>query len=254
MFKKILIALLPLWLMACSSTPNKWQQEESKEVIFQQTHNYAQLVVLYKAQLERKDNAEIREKLASSYLQLGDAESALFYIKPVLEASDVTASSYLIQAQAYADLGQYTAAIAAANLVLVLDPDNSHAENLLGTYYGYNYQFVLARRYFERAREHFYDGVSVNNNLAVLDIAEGHYLAAAQRLMPLYKNQQADDQVMANLTLSMAKQGHYAFVQQVLAKQYSQHQIEKIYRSLQKFEPMSADNRAQTLSGIHYES
>ncbi|WP_060983451.1 tetratricopeptide repeat protein [Vibrio splendidus] len=253
MFKQFLICMLPLWLMACSSTANNWQQEESKEAIYQQTHNHAQLVALYKEQLKREDNAVIRQKLAQSYLILADAESALFYIKPVIESKKASVEAYQIQAQAYGDMGQYPAAIAAAKLALELDPSNSRTENLLGTYYGYSYQTTLARRYFERARDHFYDGVSVNNNLAVLDIAEGDYLAAAKRLMPLYKSHQADDMVMANLTLSMAKQGHYAFVQQVLSDTYSQHQIEKIYRSLQKFEPMSANSRLDTLSSIQYE-
>ncbi|MGF1698371.1 secretion protein [Vibrio lamellibrachiae] len=253
MFKKILICSLPLWLMACSSTSTNWQQEESKEAIYQQTHNNAQLVELYKTQLQREDSLAIREKLAQSYLQLGDAESALFYIKPVVDGKKTSASALLILSQAYGDMGKYPAAISAASRALKIEPINSHAENMLGTYYGYNYQFELARRYFERARAHFYDGVTVNNNLAVLDIADGDYLAAAKRLMPLYKNHQADEQVMANLTLSMAKQGHYLFVQQVLSDHYSQHQIEKIYRSLQKFEPMSVNNRSFALSAIQYE-
>lgn len=253
MFKQILICMLPLWLMACSSTANNWQQEESKEAIYQQTNNHTKLVALYKVQLQREDIAEIRQKLASSYLKLADAESALFYITPVIESEKASLEAYQIQAQAYGDMGQYPAAIAAAKLALELDPSNSRTENLLGTYYGYSFQTMLARRYFERARDHFYDGVTVNNNLAVLDIAEGDYLTAAKRLMPLYKSHQADEMVMANLTLSMAKQGHYAFVQQVLSDTYSQHQIEKIYRSLQKFEPMSADSRLDTLSSIQYE-
>ncbi|TCV58047.1 tight adherence protein D [Vibrio crassostreae] len=253
MFKQFLICMLPLWLMACSSTANNWQQEESKEAIYQQTNNHTKLVALYKVQLQREDIAEIRQKLASSYLKLADAESALFYITPVIESEKASLEAYQIQAQAYGDMDQYPAAIAAAKLALELDPSNSRTENLLGTYYGYSFQTMLARRYFERARDHFYDGVTVNNNLAVLDIAEGDYLTAAKRLMPLYKSHQADEMVMANLTLSMAKQGHYAFVQQVLSDTYSQHQIEKIYRSLQKFEPMSADSRLDTLSSIQYE-
>ena len=83
MFKKILICLLPAMLAACSSTQQAWQQQDSKEAIYQKTNNHAQLVTLYKQQLQQSDDAQVREKLAQSYLSLGDAESALFYIKPL---------------------------------------------------------------------------------------------------------------------------------------------------------------------------
>ena len=248
MFKKILICALPMILAACSSTSVNWQQDESKETIYQKTNNHTQLVTLYKSQLKRKDSDLVREKLAKSYLALGDTESALLFIAPVVQHTEPTVNSLLIQAQIFAELGQYPAAIASAKRVLDIEPENAQAENQLGTYYGYNYQFDLARRYFERSRAHYYDSVTVNNNLAVLDIAQGHYNQAMKRLLPLYKNGQADEQVMANLTLSMAKEGQYQFVYQVLKEKYSKYQVEQIYRSLQKYHSLDAESRTLSLT------
>nr|MCC4892416.1 secretion protein [Vibrio sp. F13] len=69
----------------------------SKEAIYQQTNNHTKLVALYKVQLQREDIAEIRQKLASSYLKLADAESALFYITPVIESEKASLEAYQIQ-------------------------------------------------------------------------------------------------------------------------------------------------------------
>ncbi|MFN1620926.1 tetratricopeptide repeat protein [Vibrio rotiferianus] len=254
MFKRLLICLMPFVLAACSSTSQQWQQEGSKEAIYQKTNNHTQLVELYKQKLQQSDEQEVRENLAKSYLALGDAESALFYIKPLTDQAQPSIETLLIQAQAFGELAQYSAAINSAKAALELDSKNAEAENLLGTFYGYNYQYDLARRYFERSREHFFDGATVNNNLAVLDIAEGQYKQAIQRLLPLYKNGQADEQVMANLTLSMAKEGQYEFVKQVLSEKYSNHQIDNIYRALRSYDPLKAQQQVQVLSGANRES
>ncbi|MFM2589808.1 tetratricopeptide repeat protein [Vibrio sp. TBV020] len=250
MLKKIITISFTLFLAACSSTQSSWQQDESKETIYQQTDNYVQLTELYKKQLKANDTNEVREKLSNSYLAMGDAESALFYIAPVAQKHSASVASLLLQAKAYSELGQYPAAINSAKRVLEQAPEHAEAENLLGTLYGYSYQFELARGYFERAREHFYDAAVVKNNLAVLDIAQEQYKLAAQRLLPLYKRGQANEQMMANLTLSMAKLGHYEFVHSVLSDRYSKHQIQQIYRSLRNHRPYSAENRALALSGI----
>jgi tight adherence protein D len=250
MFKKIITALLVSILAACSSTQTAWQQDESKETIYQQTNNHVQLTQLYKNQLQQHDSIEVREKLSSAYLALGDAESALFYLSPVTQQRDPSVRSLLLQAKAYGELGQYSAAISCAKLVLEQDSKQAEAENLLGTFYGYNYQFDLAKRYFERAREHFYDSVSVSNNLAVLDIAQDDYQSAMERLLPLYKRGQMNEQMMANLTLSMAKLGQYRFVESVMSEHYSKHQIQKIYQALRHHSPYTAENQALALSGV----
>ncbi|MEZ8010621.1 MULTISPECIES: lipopolysaccharide assembly protein LapB [Vibrio] len=250
MFKKIIALTLVLMLAACSSTQASWQKDKSKEAIYQKTHNYVQLTRLYKNQLQQYDADEVREKLSNTYLAMGDAESALFYIAPVTQKPQPSVNSLLMQAKAYGELGQYPAAISSAKQVLVENATHAAAENLLGTFYGYSYQFDLSRRYFERAREHFYDSVSVNNNLAVLDITQEHYQAAMERLLPLYKRGQMNEQMMANLTLSMAKLGHYPFVESVLSERYSKHQIQKIYQALRHHTPYSLESQTLAVSGL----
>ncbi|TFH90896.1 tetratricopeptide repeat protein [Vibrio ouci] len=250
MLKKIITMGLTFALVACSSTQSNWQQDESKETIYKQTNNHVQLTELYKKQLQKKDTVELREKLSTSYLAMGDAESALFYIAPVTKEKNASVESLLLQSRAYSELGQYPAAINSAKRVLEKSPENAAAENLLGTFYGYSYQYELARGYFERAREHFYDSATVNNNLAVLDIAQENYQSAAQRLLPLYKRGQADEQMIANLTLSMAKLGHYSFVESVLSDRFSQHQIEQIYKAIRNHSVYSAESRSLAVSGM----
>ncbi|OIQ25100.1 secretion protein [uncultured Vibrio sp.] len=250
MFNKLTLLMIALMLSACSSTQATWQKDESKEAIYQKTNNYVQLTQLYKSQLQQHDSHSVREKLSQAYLSMGDAESALFYISPVTEQSHPSVSSLLLQAQAFSELGQYSAAIGRAKQALEQSPKHAQAENLLGTLYGYSYQFDLSRRYFERARAHFYDSVSVNNNLAVLDIAQENYQAAMERLLPLYQRGQMNQQMMANLTLSMAKLGHYRFVENVLSERYSKHQIEKIYQALRHHTPYSQESQSLALMGV----
>ncbi|RTZ14463.1 secretion protein [Vibrio aquaticus] len=252
MFNKAIVVSLTLILTACSSTQSSWQKDESKEAIYNQTNNHVALTELYKGQLKDHDSAEVREKLSASYLAMGDAESALFYIMPVTKEKSASAESHLIQSKAYGEMGQYPAAISSAKKVLAKDSDNAEAENLLGTFYGYSYQYDLAKSYFERARKHFYDEATITNNLAVLDIAQEEYESAAKRLLPLYKRGQVNDQMMANLTLSMAKLGQYPFVESVLSDRYSKHQIQKIYQSLREHKPYSPESRALSINNVQH--
>lgn len=248
MSKKTIIALLVLLLTACASNPEV--SDDSKETIYQKTRNYAQLVELYKSQLQREDTGVIREKLARSYLDYGDAESALLYLKPIITNDSPTTEALLLNAQAMGALGLYPAAINSAQKALENEPENARAEILLGSFYGAQYQYELARAYFERARAHFADGAIVQNNLAVIDIAQGHYQQASDRLLPLYRNGQADEKIIANLTLSMAKQGHFSFVEHVLSDRYSKHQINNIYRALRAYEPIKATPKQHVLTGV----
>lgn len=241
MLKKLLLVSTVLLLSACSSRQySESSLTQSKIDIYEQTQNYVALSDLYKAELKKEDSEETREALAATLLNLEDPESALFYLKPNIE-NDANFQTYYLQASALGDLGKYPQAIKAALLSLEENPDNAEAENLLGILYGHEYQYEKSRRYFQKAQLHFYDSNTIANNLAVLDIAEGNYKRAAQRLLPVYRSGQADEQVMANLILSMAKEQNLEFIQAVLGDKHTKKEIERIYQSLQRFNSLDID-------------
>lgn len=245
MLKKTLFIFVVLLLSACSS--RQYSQSsliDSKIDIYQQTHNYVALVDLYKTQLKEDDTSDLREDLAENLLKLEDPENALFYLKPNIK-EEPSGRTLFLQASALGDLGQYQEAISTALKALNEDPENAKTENLLGILYGHEYQYEKARRYFNKAKLHFYDSNTIANNLAVLDIAEGKYKQAARRLLPIYRTGQADEQIIANLVLSMAKEGNREFVDSVLSGSYNKQEVEHIYQSLQKVDGFSYEQVTQ---------
>ncbi|OCH20362.1 hypothetical protein [Aliivibrio logei] len=242
MLKKImLMTAVILLLSACSSRQySEGSLTKSKIDIYEQTNNYVALSDLYKAELKKDDSEETREALAAVLIKLEDPSSALFYLTPNIE-SGACYLTYFLQASALGDLGKYPQAISAGLLSLDDNPDNAEAENLLGILYGHEYQYGKSRRYFEKAQLHFYDSNTIANNLAVLDIAEGNYKQAAQRLLPVYRSGQANKQVMANLILSMAKEQNIEFIEAVLSDKHTKKEIERIYQSLQSFNALTRE-------------
>jgi len=230
-----------LLLSGCQT--NQLQSFESKELILVKVSDYQQLVPLYKQQLSREDNNEIRIKLADTYLKSGDPESALFTLQPLTNTVKSTAhgkeyvQSLLLQAYAQYELGALNTALSsalAANEIQVNDPE---IENLLGMIYVSQHHYIQARQFFNLARSHFYDDITIQNNLAVLDIIEGKYEQSIQRLLLLQKSGVADPQVTANLLLAMAKSNNFNYVKSVLTPKYSDAEILEMYQILRDLTP-----------------
>ncbi|WED22303.1 secretion protein [Vibrio sp. JC009] len=237
MYRILMLALLTLSVAACSSTPDKQMDDGAKESVYQQTGNYTELAEFYQQQLEQKETIETRLKLVHTYIQLEDSESALFYLEPVFEQDQRNCQAYDYKAQAIALTGEYIEAEEPALKALELCPDRAETENLLGIIYAGQYNYAKARKSFTAARRHFYNSAAVNNNLAVLDIAEGKYQAAMERLLPIYKRKPKDKMVKSNLILAAAKQRQYSLLYQILESDYSDAEIEGIYRTLREYQP-----------------
>lgn len=184
------------------------------------THNYDQLILLYKEQLKVKENKATRVKLADAYLNSGDAESALFIISPIALSIDADVDVLLIQAHSEYELGSFDSALATAERANTISKNNADIENLLGVIYAEREEYFKARKYFNLARTHLYDDLKIKNNLAVLDIIEGQYKQAVQKLLPIHLNKNADNQLKANLTLAMAKLGNFEYVKSILGSKY----------------------------------
>ena len=95
-----------------------------------------------------------------------------------------------------------------------------------------------------KARELLYEDVVISNNLAVMDILEADYQRAITRLEPVYKNGQADKQVVSNLVLAYAKVGDFVQVKALLGGMYSAEELYHIYTGL-KVVSLNASVRTQ---------
>lgn len=240
MYKNYLLLVL-LLLSGCQS--NQLQSFERQEIILVKINDYKQLIPLYKQQLSRENNNEIRLKLADTYLKSGDPESTLFTLNPLASPVKTTAQdkeyiqALMLQAYAQYELGTLDSALNSAltvNEIQVNDPEN---ENLLGMIYVSQHNYIQARHFFNLARSHFYDDITIQNNLAVLDIIEGKYEQSIQRLLLLQKSGIADSQVTANLLLAMAKLNNFSYVRSALTPKYSDAEILDMYQILRDLKP-----------------
>lgn len=117
---------------------------------------------------------------------------------------------------------------------------------MLGVIYAANGDLGQARDFFNLARAHFYSDIKIKNNLAVLDIIEQDYSSAIERLLPIYTNDEADDQVVANLTLAMAKSDNLELMKQVLKPKFTDKEIQQRYLSLRKLKTTQPENQLET--------
>lgn len=235
---KFLMSLIVLFLLAgcvdsSSKSSSSFQGDrDSTESLLLKTKNYPRLIEIYKEDLKEEDTKETRVKLAKTYLAMKDAESALFYLSTILLDKERDAEIFYLQAQIQYDFQQYEKAMKSVKTALNIDSDYPDARNLMGILYADNDKFELARISFNQARLGLADDVKVKNNIAVLDIIEQDYRAAISRLLPLYLNGQADDQVKANLLIAMSKMGNYEYVKSMLSKDYEDEEIIQLFHSL----------------------
>lgn len=238
---KLSCYLLVVFLVGCAST-NSDDRSLNKEALLIQAQNYNELVGYYKSQLSVRDTEEVRIKLARSYLKIKDADSALFILKPLMAQKKISAEALLLNANSLYELGEFEQGLRDIEKAKDIDPKNAEIQNMAGLLYSANGDYNRARMMFNHARSNFYDDITVKNNLAVLDIIEGHYLDAVQRLMPIYTNDKADAQVQANLMLALAKLGNFDYVKTMLGPEVTEEEAFNHFAALRNSEPTSRVN------------
>ncbi len=238
---KLSCFLLVIFLVGCAST-NSDDRSLNKEALLIQAQNYNELVGYYKSQLSVRDTEEVRIKLARSYLKIKDADSALFILKPLMAQKKISAEALLLNANSLYELGEFELGLRDIEKAKEIDPKNAEIQNMAGLLYSANGDYNRARMMFNHARSNFYDDITVKNNLAVLDIIEGHYLDAVQRLMPIYTNDKADAQVQANLMLALAKLGNFDYVKTMLGPEVTEEEAFNHFAALRNSEPTSQVN------------
>ncbi|EOZ5529593.1 hypothetical protein ACQSNA_001486 [Vibrio metschnikovii] len=244
MHKRWLVCLTPLVLTACMSASglstsgqsavNANNQAFDQELVLQKTQNYSALIELYKQQLQQSEQRTTRLKLAQAYLDYQDPESALFTLQPLINLASSHDQEFYLQGMALYRLNRLTEAQQALNLAHQHDSRNAQTINMLGILYAQSSDLEQARLWFNRARELMYDDTAIKNNLALIDMLEEDYQAAADRLLPIYLNGQADERVIANLAIIMAKLGRVDYLHAFYAQDLNTQQINQLYSKLQR--------------------
>lgn len=207
----LLLALLGLHGCALNSAGKRAADAPANEALLQAVGNHSALIALYRQRLAETtglaDQDNLRLKLAQAYLDSGDAESALYYCQPVIDSGRSATDCLLVKSRALLVTGDHHGALAAAQAALAVRKDDAVILNQSGLVYADAGQYDQAREQFNRARERMLDDVTARNNLAMVDILEQQWDQAADRLMPLFRNGQADEKVTANLLLALARSG-----------------------------------------------
>lgn len=232
-----LLIIVLLFIGGCKSTSalekaSHVSELESKEKIFKATNNSEKLIEFYKKELKRNDSEQYRIKLANSYLNILDPESALFVMEPILKRDNVSFESAIVSAKAYLDLGDNNSALTILKDAQKSNSDDGEVYNLLGIIYANKGEWQTSRQMFERARANFYDDIKVKNNLALLDMIEGDDNQALKRISSLTADQLDDEKIHSNLLLIMAKNGHKDYVMEALGPRLSTKQKNQIYQAL----------------------
>lgn len=205
---------------------------ETQERVLLASNNTVGLIEFYQNQLKDAESEHYRIKLAEVYLKKHDPESALFVLTPLTDNLPSSAESTLVAAKAHMDLGQFEVALGMLENAYEQSPVNGEVANLLGVVYAETGQFKQARTMFEVARTHFYSDLKIKNNLALLDILEGNYAAALERISSVATEPSLDKQTRANLLLVMAKNGQQQLVMQELDDSLTENQKMSIYLAL----------------------
>ena len=183
--------------------------ESANETLLEAAGNYPELINLYRNRLATSDDLATqnlnRQKLAQTYLTMGDIESTLFYCEPVLASKSHHGECLMISSRARLANGEPKQALALVLAAQLLKPNDPKVLNQLGLVYADTGRYDEARASFNRARLQLLDDVTARNNLAVDDMLEQNWQQAADRLLPLFYSGQADDKVRANLLLSLAQ-------------------------------------------------
>ena len=232
----VLIVILFNLLIGCASSSNSIsesnQEFKSKEALLLNSGDNNKLIALYKKQLQSGDSYDIRLKLVNTYLNVGDIDSADFHLERMTAPQNQSAELDFLKARVKFEQDDPQQALVYAKRSLEKRVEFAEAENLLGLVYVRLGKFESAREHFLKARELLYEDVVISNNLAVMDILEADYQRAITRLEPVYKNGQADKQVVSNLVLAYAKVGDFVQVKALLGGMYSAEELYHIYTGL----------------------
>lgn len=250
----IVVILFSIVMTGCANTSNRGSIGNAfnnsgaiDEGMLIKSSNYNRLIELYRDQLAKRENSQVRYKLAKAYVDNNDNESAIFTLQPLLERRRVDSDVLFLSGLAHYNLGNLDSAYRAFNITLEKKPDSAKAYNMTGIIYAHKNELTNARTAFNRARSLMYDDITIKNNLAMLDLIEGKYEDAADKLLPLYLNSRGtlDESVKANLAMTMAKLGNFDYLASLYADKYSRRELLEAYKHLKVSEVIKSSTSTE---------
>lgn len=256
--KKILIVFVATTLLAgCASSGGQYLAASNQnERFLELSENNARLIELYKERLLNEDDVATRLKLANAYLELGDDESCLFTLAPLIREGKGGSEAFYLQGLSQYNIGRLRQAETSLQIAINRDAKSAKAINMLGVIYAELGNLTGARQQFNQAREMMYDDLVIKNNLALVDMLEGKYQDAVVLLMPIYLNNphQADPQLKANLAILLSKLGSFDTLRRVYGERYSDAQLLDIFNDLKGSVPVARDYQPAVITPQHQSS
>ncbi|EOU2462855.1 tetratricopeptide repeat protein [Vibrio navarrensis] len=239
---RILFILVVALLSGCAAAPKGPSDEQRMEI----TGNYPGLQQLYRQRIQDNPKDDLAKvKLAKVYAQSGDQEAALYYLESIPDGRcNAIEGCWLQKAQLAYDAGDYVGASQHIERSLVAGQDYYPAQNLRAIILANQGHFSKARETLYQARLGMDQENVVINNLAMLDMMEGQYAHAAQRLMPLYTKGHSDVTIRANLFIALMRSHQHTVVKSLLLQEFDQPTALRIYAQLKN--DLSADSVSGT--------
>lgn len=204
---KWFVSLLLIGLTGCVAQNDLSQRTLTNEQVVRSSGNASEIIRLYKQQLQKEEDDQVRQKLIASYLQINDYESAQFYLTPLLSKHPHDGEINKLAGQAALGLGKFEQAHSYLTQAYNVMPEDAQLLNLVGILYSVQGQFPEARRWFERSRNAMADDATVKNNLSILDLLDNDYESARDRLESLRAKERLQEKAKVTLSIAYAKLG-----------------------------------------------
>lgn len=197
--------------------------------LLKSSKNYGALIEIYREKLKSNENSENRYALSYYYYSSGDCLSALQYIAPISEGN---MRNRVLFIRSLVACEKYNDAIIQANSSLRLNPNNYDLLNLRGVAEALSGKTQAGRKSIQMARDLFIRDKTAINNLAMIEIIEGHYDKAVKILLPLYQNGCKDLTIVHNLVYSLVKSGYMVYAQNIIEKEKLSDDADSLIKSL----------------------
>ena len=210
-----LLVACAILLSACVERPLKTTNADNfQEEILLKAKNHSGLIALYRSQLKKKENPQVRLKLAQYYYQTGDYKSSLEYLQPLHNTPNIAVS--LLRAKNRVALGDYALALQLTDRIMQREPNNAEAWNLHGIALALSGKRDEGQRAIEQARALFIADEVALNNLAVIALMEQRYQDVVELLLPQYLHGKKQSNLLHNLVLSLVKSGNRYYARKII--------------------------------------
>ncbi|QKJ88443.1 hypothetical protein PMPD1_3526 [Paramixta manurensis] len=206
-----------------------------KERVLLKTRNYESLITLNRESLQKKEDPEVRFRLSEYYYLVGNFNSSLHYLTPLLK-NRPPVKVYLLQSKNLVAQKNYDSALKFVNMAIEREPNNAEGLNLRGIVLAEKGELKSALKAFEQARNAFYPEEKILNNMALVHIAERRYTQAIQLLLPLYLRGYRDNHMTHNLIFALVKSGDLRYAKEMIKRENLTHYPDTLVSSLFEIE------------------